>query len=313
MKTNLLAIAVLGFSFLFAGPRAAAQEPPTPSGPAAHLVVTVEAHHGANVPVIHRDDVMVYEGKTRDTVTDWVPAEGYHAALELFILLDDGSGSSLGSQLEDIRQFIAGQPASAKIGVAYMQNGIGRVEQNLTTDHAAAAKALRLPIGQPGANASPYFSLTDLIKRWPESNTRREVLMVSDGIDRFYGSGDLQDPYLQTAIEDAQKAGIVVFTLYNPGVGHFGHSHWQTYWGQLYLAELSDRTGAEAYYYGFNGPAVAFAPYLDDLSHRLTHQYLLTFIPKPQKKAGLQRVKLTTEVQGVDLVSAGEVFVPASQ
>jgi hypothetical protein len=313
MKRNFLAIAILGFSLLFAGSRVAAQEPPTPSGSAAHMVVTVEAHHGANVPVIHRDDVMVYEGKTRDTVTDWVPAEGDQAGLELFILLDDGSSSSLGSQLEDIRQFISGQPASAKIGIAYMQNGIGRIEQNLTSDHAAAAKALRLPMGLPGVNASPYFSLSDLIKRWPESNSRREVLMISDGIDRFYGSGDLQDPYLESAIEDAQKAGIVVFTLYNPGVGHFGHSYWQTYWGQLYLAQLADKTGGEAYYYGFNGPAVAFAPYLDDLTHRLTHQYLLTFIPKPQKKAGLQRVRLATEVRGVDLVSAGEVYVPAAQ
>jgi hypothetical protein len=117
---------------------------------------------------------------------------------------------------------------------------------------------------------------------------------------------------LAAAIEDAQRAGVVVFTLYSPGVGHFGHSYWQTYWGQLYMAQLSDKTGGEAYYFGFNGPPVAFAPYLDNLTHRLTHQYLLTFIPKPEKKAGYQKVKLATEVQGVDLVSAEEVYVPAA-
>ena len=55
------------------------------------MVVTVEPHHGSDVPAVNREDVMVYEGKDRDTVTEWIPAQGDHAALELFILLDDGS------------------------------------------------------------------------------------------------------------------------------------------------------------------------------------------------------------------------------
>ena len=41
-------------------------------------------------------------------------------------LLDDSSNISLGSQLEDIRQFIIAQPATTKIGVGYMQNGIAQ-------------------------------------------------------------------------------------------------------------------------------------------------------------------------------------------
>jgi len=285
---------------------------PAPNGVAVHTVVTVEAHHGSNPPVINREDVMVYEGHDRDTVTDWVPAVGDHAALELFVLLDDGSNMSLGSQLEDIRQFINAQPASTKVGVAYMQNGIARVEQNLTSDHGQAAKALRLPLGIRGADASPYFALSDLIKRWPESSARREVLMASDGIDLYYGSGDLLDPYLTEAIEHAQRAGILVSAIYTPGVGHFGHSYWQTYWGQLYLAQLAEKTGGEAYYIGFTGSPVSFSPYLDDLSHRLSHQYLLTFLAKPPKKAGLQHIRIRTEVHNADLVAADEVYVPAA-
>src|ERR1700688_2826052 len=97
------------------------------------------------------------------------------------------------------------------------------------------------------ANGSPYFSLSDLIKRWPESTVRREVLMLSDGIDRYYDSADLADTDLDEAIQNAQRAGILVSAIYTPGVGHFGHSYWQTYWGQLYLAQLSDKTGGEAY------------------------------------------------------------------
>jgi hypothetical protein len=164
-----------------------------------------------------------------------------------------------------------------------------------------------------GANGSPYFSVTDLLKRWPASTARREVIMASDGIDRYYGIGDLQDPYLDAAVGDAQRAGVIFSAIYTPGEGHFGHSYWLTYWGQLYLAQLAERTGGESYYFGFTGAPVSFAPYLDDFARRLTHQYLLGFLAKPPKKAGLQRVKIKTEVPKVDLVSADEVYVPATR
>jgi hypothetical protein len=270
----------------------------------------VEARHGSNVPDITRDDVMVYEGHERDRVTGWLPLQGDHAGLELFILLDDSSNVSLGSQLEDIRQFISAQPATAKVGVAYMQNGTAQVLQNLTSDHAAAAKALRLPMGRAGANASPYFSLGDLIKRWPASDERHEVLMITDGIDRYWGSGP-DNAYVDSVIEQAQRAGVVVFTIYTPGEGHYGHSFWRLNWGQNYLSQVGDETGGEAYYLGFGAP-VSFAPYLEDITRRLGRQYLLTFIPKPQKKAGMQRVKLQTEVPNAELVSADRVYVPAT-
>jgi len=276
------------------------------------MVVTVEPHKGSSPPVINREDVMVYQGKDRRPVTDWVPAEGDNAGLEFFVLIDDGSDPSLGTQLDDIRKFIEAQPATAKIGVAYMQDGIARVVQNPTTDHSMAAKALRLPMGIAGANGSAYFSVSDLIKRWPASNARREVLMASDGSDPSYGGGDLQDPYLEAAIDDAQRAGIVISAIYTPGAGHFGHSYWRTHWGQLYLSELAERTGGEAYYIGFTGAPVTFTPYLDEEARRLTHQYLLTFLAQPPKKSGLQRVKIRTEVPKVDLVTAEDVYVPAA-
>jgi len=290
-----------------------AQQSPGGNGVPVHMVVTAESRHGENPGVINQQDVMVLEGKERDTVTNWEPAQPDQSPLELFMLLDDGSSASLGSQLADIRQFIAEQPAAVKIGVAYMQNGIGRIEQNLTTDHDQAAKALRLPLGSPGVNASPYISLSDLIKRWPESTARREVFMVTDGVDRLYGAGDFQNPYLESAISDAQREGVIVFGVYTPGVGHLAHSYWMNYWGQLYLSQLAEETGGEAYYIGFTGAAVSFSPYLDDLAHRLRHQYLLTFLAKPQKKAGAQKVRVTTEVAGVDLVAPKSVYVPASQ
>jgi hypothetical protein len=283
------------------------------NGTPVHMVVTVEPRQGSDMQTINREDVLVSQNKERDTVTEWTPAPPDGSGLEFFILLDDSSNATLGSQLDDIRKFIDEEPAAAKVGIAYMQNGIARIVQNPTTDHALADKALRLPLGVLGANGSPYFSVSDLVKRWPTGASRREVLMVSDGIDPYYGAGDWQDPYLDAAIEDAQRAGVIVSALYTPGAGHFGHSYYQTYWGQLYMSKLADRTGGESYYIGMTGPPVAFAPYLDDARTRLTHQYLLTFLAKPPKKAGLQPVRITTEVPRVDLVAASEVYVPAAK
>ena len=82
MKNRYVAVAVLGFAIAMCGMQsAAAQQPAVADGVAAHLVVTVEGRKGSDVPVINREDVMVYEGHDRDQVTDWVPAQGEHAAL----------------------------------------------------------------------------------------------------------------------------------------------------------------------------------------------------------------------------------------
>ncbi|MFZ3339855.1 MAG: hypothetical protein WA213_03155 [Terriglobales bacterium] len=313
-KRRFLLSALAGFVFGAMGAvNLVAQPEAAGSGVSVKMVVTAEAQRGSDVPVLDAKDVMVYEGKDRDQVTDWAPAQGDHAGLELFILLDDSSARTLATQFNDIRKFIDQQPSSVRIGVAYMRNGSAQIEQNLTSDHALATKALRLPLGIMGINASPYFALSDLVKHWPKSNDRHEVLMVSDGIDLYYGIGDLQDPYLATAIDDAQRAGVMVSAIYSPGAGHFGHDYWQTYWGQLYLAELADRTGGESYYIGLTGAPVAFSPYLDDFANRLNHQYILTFLAKPEKKAGLRRVKVTTEVPNAQLVAADQVYVPAAQ
>ncbi len=295
---------------LCAAPCLSAQAEPG-NGIPVHTVVTVEASKGSNPPEVSQQDVLVREGKDRDTVTEWTPAQGDHADLEYFILIDDGANMTLGSQLEPIRKFVLDQPPATKIGLAYMQNGIAQMAQTLTTDHEAVAKALRLPTGIAGINGSPYFSVSDLVKRWPTGAARREVLMISDGIDRYYGSADFLDPYLDAAISDALKAGIIVSAIYTPGMGHFGHDFYLTYWGQLYMAKLADQTGGEAYYIGMTGPPVTFSPYLDDQTSRLTHQYLLTFLAKPPKKAGLQQVRIATEVPKAQLVAPKQIWVPA--
>jgi hypothetical protein len=289
-------------------PSLSAQQAASSGGVPVRVVVTVEARHGKEIPVINREDVMVHQGRDRAQVTGWLPLQGDHAGLELFLLLDDASDMSLGSQLDDLRRFINAQPATTAISVGYMRNGTVDIVQNLTTDHASAAKALRLPLGSVGAYASPYLSVVDLIKRWPESPVRREILMISNGIDPL--GGGPSNPYLDSAIEQAQRDRVLIYTIYATGVGHLGHSFWRFNWGQNNLSRLADETGGEAYFQGFGTP-IAFAPYLEDFTNKLDHQYLLTFLAKAGKKAGFQRVKLQTEVPNADLVVPDRVYVPA--
>lgn len=283
-------------------------QPSASAGVPARLIVTVEAKHGSTLPVINREDVMVYEGHARDQVTDWVPLHGNRAGLELFILIDDGLSSSVDLQLNDLKKFIAAQPPTTAVGVAYMRDGTVQVVQDPTTDHDQAVKNLRIPLGERGISPSPYLSVADLIKKWPDQPVRREILMISDGADGLNGGGP-SNPYLDEAVTAAQRAGVIIYSIYSPGAGHYGHSFWRMNWGQNFLSELSDQTGGESYGLLMGNP-VSFAPYLEDLQQRLNNQYLLTFVARPEKKAGERQIKIKTEVPNADLVSADKVYTP---
>jgi hypothetical protein len=324
MSRTFMRGALLTLAAMLLGPLSVQAREAIPSdGFPVQMVVTVEARHGGAVPVITREDVTVYQGRDRVPVTDWFPLQGDKSRLELFVLLDDASRTSLGSQLDDLRQFIISQPPATAVGVGYMQNGTVAVVQNFTTNHLQAAMSVRLPLGTVGAFASPYLSLLDLIKRWPIVPPLREplmnrwpdipvcheVLMITDGIDRFGGTGPV-DPYVDEAIEQAQTAGVIVYTIYASGVGRAGRSFWSVNWGQNYLSRIAEETGGEAYFLGYSTP-LSFGPYLDEVSQHLNHQYLLTFLAKPGKKAGLQRVKVRTEVPNAELAAADRVYVPA--
>jgi len=269
------------------------------------VTVTAEARHGKEVPAMKTGDIMVFQKNERLPVTNLDST----AALELFMLIDDASGISLGSQLNDMRQFIEMQPATTSVGIAYLRNAMAEVVQNPTADHRQAANALRLPLGYPGVMPSPFLALSDLIKRWPASSARHEVVLVSSGIDPL--GGGLSNPYLDVAIEHAQRAGIIVYAIYTPTAGHGAHSFWRMNWGQNHLAQIAEETGGESYMLGF-GPPISFSPYLSELAENLTHQYVVTFLAKPGNKSGFQSIRFATEVPNAEIVGANRVYVPAA-
>jgi hypothetical protein len=165
---SLLAAAML----VTAASSYAADSTPSATVPVT-MTVTANVAGGKRMPELNREDVVVKQGKNRLNVTEWTPAQGDRAGLELFILIDDTAEARLSLQYDDLRSFIKDQPASTSIGVGYMRNGVTQIAQDLTTDHTRAADALRIPLGHPGTIASPYLSVIDLMKRWPQTPRRK--------------------------------------------------------------------------------------------------------------------------------------------
>jgi len=283
----------------------------SPNEVPVRMVVTVKPRHsGGQVPAVGPADVKVYQRDRQNTITSLIPLQGDRAGLELFILIDDTSRTSLGLQLDSIKKFIEEQPDATAIGVGYMRNGTVFTAQNLTKDHALAAKSLRLPIGAV-AYTSPYLSLSDLMKRWPVSENRREILMITSGIDPLGGgfSNDpFTNPYLQAAVDHAQRGGFIIYSIYAPGTGRVGRGFFRGTLAQTGLDILAQKTGGQTYYLGLGSP-VDIAPYLKDVSFSLKHQYQLTFLTKSAKKPALEPVKVKTEMPNIGVIAAEDSYV----
>src|ERR1700739_4877751 len=118
-------------------------------------------------------------------------------------------------------------PPNTRIAIAYMENGRAVFLSPLACSADAVLKGLHLSAGFPGSNASPYFCLSDLAKNWPshDRTARREVLMVTDGVDNYERRFDPQDPYVEAAVNDSVRAGLVVYSIYWKDMGR-ANSGW---------------------------------------------------------------------------------------
>lgn len=279
------------------------------------VVVTAVGRDGTPPAPVTRDSLLVFQDKERRPIMDWVPAQGEQAPADLVIFVDDNLHTGFGAQLGDLTEFVHSLPASTRVAVAYASNGAASLRQDFTTDHEAAARALRIPIGSAEAFSSPYLSLVDLLKRLPDDGHRREVLMISDGIDLFRGVAESSPSLnfdLQRAIELAQRRGVVVHTLFARGAGFFHRNLFLINNGQGGLTRLAYETGGQSYFQGLDTP-VSLAPFLNRVAESLGQQYVLTFRASLGKKAGYQRLRVTAEVPGVELIAPARVYIPAAE
>jgi hypothetical protein len=291
--------------------RASAQTPTVaPGGPAAgtpvHVVVTAEPLQGAQAPAVALGDVTAWQGRNPLPLKEWIPLQGDKADLELYILIDERIDPAQTMLFDQLRRFVLNQPPSTAVGIAYMFNGEAHIARTPTTDHALAADALRNTSGAESAEASPFTSLSALVNGWPAGATRREVLAVTDGIDRFGDFGDM-NMYVDQSVADAQRNGVEVYCLYAHALGHASHSPALIRWGQTYLAQIAEETGGEAYLMSPTSPG-SVEQSLSDLQRHLAHQYLATIVLPPGSGAGYQQVRFTTNDPNVDLTSTHGVY-----
>ena len=279
------------------------------------VTVTAIGRHNNAAPPVSREDVLVFQDRDRREVVDWKPLRNSPAptGVDLALLVDDSLDTTLGVQLADLTEFVRSLPATVRLGIFYASNGTFRAGQDFTSDHEVAVKALRLPLSRIAAFSSIYLSLDDLLKRWPETENRREVLLISDGIDLFRGVASSSpgiNPDLEQTIRQAQRSNVIVYTLYASGGSRFRRNFFLVGNGQGCLARLAYETGGESFFQGLQTP-VAFKPFLEELEKMLGQQYLLTFKAQLGKKAGYERLRVTTELPGVELVAPEHVYIRA--
>jgi hypothetical protein len=301
---------VLAISMISVFPAHAQGQAASSSNVPVTTYVTVLGPKYTAPPALSKSDVNVDEGKQKKEVTNWVPAQGDRAGLLLAIVIDDANTTDLGSQLGDLRSFVTSQADTTNIGVFYASNGTIQTASQFNKDHEAVAKTIRLPFGNGGAYSSIYLSVMNLIKGWPNTGARREILLIADGIDRFRGDYPTS-PDVDTTVDIAQKAGVMIHTLYANGVGRAGRNSFRVTMGQSNLSKISDETGGESFFQGFSAP-ISYGPYLQQLDLVLKNQYWLTYATDRSKKSKgeLRKFRVRTEQKGVEISSADRIFVP---
>lgn len=246
-------------------------------------------------------------------VTSW-NAYGPNATqpnLQLVLLLDDGARASLGLHLQEMQRFITQQPPTTEVALGYMRNGTAQLTGPFTTDHAQAAAQLRLPISAPGVNGSPYFSLRDLLQKWPAPRNpgeRREVVMITDGIDRYNGLRfDPSNPYVTSAINDAIRNRVVVYAIYFHNAGFADRTGAGINSGQNYLTQMCTALGGDFFFQGFGNP-VDFTPYLDQINRKLGNQYELRIEP-PAGAKNIVNLRVQVSAPNTKTQAAQQIFV----
>ena len=303
MKRLGMAMLMVAGALLMAAPGFAQGDKATGQGRA---VVTIFAKHSEVAPNISQQDVSVKVNGKDSTVTGWAPFKGANDGLELVVLIDGGA-RNLGRQFDEIKDFVKGLGPHTKVAVGYMENGRAALASPLSADHAQIVGELHLPAGP---HSSPYFSLSDLAQRWPSQarGVRREVVLFTDGIDPNNPHFDPDDPYVEAAIKDSVRAGLVVYTICWRSWNDGGDNSMAANGGQSLLAEVTQATGGNSYWMGTGNP-VSFQPFFEDLARRFENQYELDFTARLDHKPTVESMKLKVEGLALEVAAPQQVFV----
>lgn len=308
---------ILGLLLLFlaASTASAAAQSANQAPDVISATVTVINHHTGALPHITKGDVVVRQNGNIRPVLGWEPLTGPRGGVDLAVLIDDSLDQQVALQWKNVSSFIRELPSDSRVAIAYADYGSATMAQPFTTDRELALKALRLPLGKIEEASSIYLALADLMNHWPNDHNRRVVLLISDGIDIFYGIRESTpglNMNLQRAIDAAQKKGVIVDSIFASGSSAYSRNIYLINNGQSCLAQLALETGGTNYQVGSRTP-VNFMPFLKQITESLGRQFRLTFRAKPGPKPNFARLQLAVEQSGVELLGPSRVYVPAAR
>jgi hypothetical protein len=308
MKRLGIAVAVAAGAMVLAAP--AFSQKDNEQGHGRAVVTILPAHSGEDMAKVSTQDLKIKVNGKDSSVTGFAHLTGPQSPLEIVVLIDGAARTSIGQQFNDISSFVKEMPADSKITFAYMENGRAVLAGPFSSNAAQVLNGLHMSAGSPGSNASPYFCLSDLAKNWPskDPSARREVLMITDGVDNYDRRLDPDDPYVDAAINDSVRAGLVVYSIYWHDMGRMSSSAYATGAGQDLLQLVSQATGGNAYWEG-NGNPVSFQPFLADLRSRFSHQYGLSFAASLKNKPEVETLKLELKVPSAKVEAPQRVLV----
>ena len=222
------------------------------------------------------------------------------------VLIQDDLASAVSNEIKGIADFIRRLPPGSRVMVGYMRTGSLQVRQKFTGDLERAAKSLRIPVSSPAvAPFNPFSQTRDAIKRFESQPVgRRAVLLLSDGVDTSRGI-DSSSPGtgfdLQRAINESQRLGVAVYSIYEPTAGASNFTLVGN--GQGSLNRLSSETGGRAFFQGTGAP-VSIDNFLREVDSLLSRQFALTYLSTHPEK-GFHKVRVVADVGG------GELYYPS--
>jgi VWFA-related protein len=226
--------------------------------------------------------------------------------MTLAVLIQDDIVSSVSSEIKGIANFIRRLPPGSRVMIAYLRSGSIQVRQKFTSELERAAKNLRIPISSSAvAPYSPFDSTRDALKRFEAQPVgRRAVLLISDGIDisrGFESSSPANGFDLQRAINESQRLGVAIYSIYAPTVGAANRTLVGN--GQGSLNRLSSETGGRAFFQGTFAP-ISLDNFLRDIDTLLSRQFALTYLSTHTSK-GFHKVRVVADI------AEGEIYHPS--
>ena len=290
----VLAVLVCAFShYVTAQPDPDKRRVRTVSIPISIFTKT-ELEQGQTEELLQIDRLIVKENNQEQTILSIRSRSD--VPMSLAILIQDDLSSDFNLQLKDIRRFVEGLPHGTRVMVAYLRGGALDIRQKFTDDLTRASQSFRIVSSDASsAPRSPYDGVIDTLKRFDALPTgRRAILLISDGLDLTngaLGSTPSQNTTIRSAIQNAQKRSVAVFSVFANTTTDYGNSIAPVN-GQGALQAISDETGGRAFIQGTRTP-INFEPILRQLNLLIGRQFLLSYL-SPNMKRGYYKVEVTS-------------------